>query len=181
MNRSDWYYLLGFGFLDFVRKDDYVVLSKSGKYKAMNEFAHQFGKRATLHIESKQSRMDINDAEFISFLNNHGALDAKKYLTAIADEYAWDFCAGYFDGYGEFGIRQDIPKLFLSSPIPSVINFISALWKVNNPSANRIIVNGYKVIDICGMMYENRNIVNRNTSLFWDLANAHFSRKDVDK
>lgn len=177
-NRHNWYYLLGFGFLDYQASENEILLRKRAG-SAMEEIAGCFIQ--DLKTSKGQATITIKDEDLKSFLGQHGVLTPKRYMPTISDEYAFSFIAGYFDGYGEFSFKYDNPRLFIQSPVNDVIDFISKHWKVHTPYADKIIVNGYKALDLCGMMYKNVTLHPSKLNIFLDVLNYTPERQHLPK
>lgn len=159
INKNDLYYILGFGFLDFQNQDGKIVLSKTRPFSwIFDEIAARTAQSSNRSAFDKQIHFTIQDEELEKFISQHGVFTPRRYMPTISDEYAWSFIAGYFDAYGEFSFKNDNPRVFVSSPISSVIDFIAGHWKVKTPYSNKVMANGYKALDICGSMYKNVSI-----------------------
>lgn len=182
LNKYDLYYLLGFGFLDFHTKDGVggVFLSKHRHFfRLVEEISFKLFGRNVVSRDNNLATIFFEDEEMTSFLGQHGVLTPKRYMPTIADEYKWAFTAGYFDGYGEFSFKNDNPRTFIQSPVPSVIDYISKCWNVRTQYADKVIANGYKALDICGNMYKDVSIRNPiKLDAYLDILNINTNKRE---
>ena len=162
LSKYDLYYLLGFGFLDFKSEGTAIALTKKRIYgKTVEDISFKIYNQ---NKSQGQGQLVIDDEEIVRFLGSHGVLTPKRYMPTIDDEYGLAFTAGYFDGYGEFSVRGDNARITVTAPAwaPGTLEFISKHWKAL-PHGERLMVNGYKALDVCGSMYKNVTLHNSFT------------------
>lgn len=181
ISRHDLYYLLGYGFLDYRTQDEKLILTKHRHHRsAMDELSFWLNNKPA-EVDQKLSIL-IDHEEITSFLQQHGVSTPKRYMPSVSDEFAWSFMAGYFDAYGEFSFKANNPRVSIHSPVRDVIDFIAKHWQVRNHTADRVIANGYKALDICGTMYKNVNLREIGKfSAFMDILNFRPDKALVGK
>lgn len=179
ISRQDLYYLLGFGFLDYRLVDEKLVLTKHRSYRyALEEITYKLFGRFITKGNGLVLPLPIDNHEVATFLKDA----PKKHFPVIADEYAWSFICGYFDGYGEFIFKDGNPKIFVQSPNTGVIEFISKFWKVKTNFADKVNASGSLALDLCGKMYEKRNVKNPTIyNAFMDVLNIEPNKAVVGR
>ncbi len=157
ISQHDLHYLFGFGFFDFEKQPNGIVLTKRRCYiKVMEQFRNICSSK--LEADAGLVRLTIDDPEVIKFITINGGFTPKRYLPTLDEAYQWSFIAGYFDSQGEMTVGgQGLMTIKVVGPCQEVIEFIAKKWDIKPDHGKYKIlkVTGYKAIDICGKMYEN--------------------------
>ncbi len=177
LTQSELYYLLGFGFSDFVKTEHLVISKKRVDYPILKEFSYRLYNQDRVARGRDGASLVIDEPAAEKFLSEAGTLTPKKYVPAMLPSLKPAFAAGYFDSRGEFTFNGSTPRMFVKVVNSNVGDFLAEQWKVE--PTDKVVVSGYKALDVMGVLAAHTPYESSGISLFWNVLNHHTDSGDV--
>lgn len=162
-------YLLGFGFHEFDKIKEKIIIKKPTKYyiKSLKELSIRLYNQSRVYgYDSFNTALPLEDKDIVKFLMENGVFSPKRYIPNLSNSKKLIFASGYFDGYGIVNCDKEYPTIQVLNKSKEISGLFGELFNLNEGRAS-----GYKSLDVLTTLAENGQFESDKYDLFWKIIN----------